>query len=223
MLEFKGVSKSFAGPDGEVAALRDVSFSMAAGEFLVARGPSGCGKTTLLLVAGALLSPDSGEVQIDGQVPYALPPNRRSALRAAKIGFVFQQFHLIPYLTVTDNILACSVARPRAQACDRARELISRFGLEHRRNHVPAQLSSGECQRTALARALFNEPGLILADEPTGNLDEENTRVVLQYLAEFAEKGGAVLIGSHSKEALRYAHRSFRLDYGRLEAESAST
>lgn len=215
MLEFKGVSKTFQGPEGEVSAISDISFSVASGELVAVQGPSGCGKTTLLLMAGGLLKPTGGKVVVDGQDPYSLDPDERSALRAQKIGFVFQQFHLIPYLSVLENVLAPSAARSQSGVLDRARELICHFNLGHRINHVQAQLSTGERQRTALARALLNDPKLILADEPTGNLDEENGKTVLGYFAEFAHKGGAVLIVTHDKQILQYAHRSIEIRQGR--------
>ena len=216
MLEMREVSKSFQGPEGEVRALQDVSLSVAPGELVVVRGPSGCGKTTLLLIAGGLLGPSAGEVLVGDRAPYRLGANQRSALRAESVGFVFQQFHLIPYLSVLDNVRAPSAARPQPGALDRARELVRRFNLEHRINHVPAQLSTGERQRTALARALLNHPKLILADEPTGNLDDENATMVLKHLAEFADQGSAVLLVTHDAGAAGRAHRTFRLEEGKL-------
>lgn len=216
MLELKEVSKSFAGPNGTVKAMKDVSLSVKAGKVITVQGPSGSGKTTLLLAAGALLRPDSGTVLIDGEDPYALNPNGRSSLRAEKIGFVFQQFHLVPYLSVLDNVLAPSVARPSAGAVNRAKELIAYFKLTDRMYHLPAQLSTGQRQRTALARALLNKPKIILADEPTGNLDNESGRVVLGYLAEFARQGGAVLIVTHDSEAIKFADRNVILRDGQI-------
>ncbi len=218
MLEFNGISRTFPGPEGRVQALTDASFRIDAGEFVVVRGPSGCGKTTLLLVAGALLRPNAGQVLVAGTDPYALPPNRRSTFRAQTLGFVFQQFHLVPYLTVLENVLAPTLARRTDGAADRARELIRHFDLEERLNHVPAQLSTGERQRTALARALLNRPALILADEPTGNLDEDNGRRVIRYLSEFVEDGGAVLMVTHAPEIGEVRHREMYMVGGRLES-----
>ena len=220
MLELKNVSKTFDGPDGDVAALDDVSLSVASGEIAVVYGPSGCGKTTLLLIAGGLLRPGRGAVVLDGREPYRLGPNQRSALRAEALGFVFQQFHLIPYLSVLENVLAASAARPQPGVLERAHELVRHVGLEERINHVPAQLSTGERQRTALARALLNRPKCILADEPTGNLDEENAAAVLEHLAEFASQGGAVLLVTHDAAAAQHAHHTLHLTRGRLAAEN---
>lgn len=216
MLSFNKVSKSFSGPDGRVAAVDQVSFSITKGEFVVVQGPSGSGKTTLLLMAGALLSPTEGQVLVDGQDPYGLSNVKRSRLRADRIGFVFQQFHLIPYLTVLDNILVAAGPHQSAEAKTRAKELISHFQLEARANHVPAQLSTGERQRTALARALLNRPGLLLADEPTGNLDEENAQAVLGYLKEFAGNGGAVLMVSHDTRAAAITPKILTMTAGTL-------
>jgi len=221
MLAFENVSKSFDGSAGPVQALRDVSFSLASGDFVAVRGPSGCGKTTLLLIAGGLLRPSAGDVRIGGERPYDLTPDRRSTFRAEQIGFVFQQFHLVPYLNVLDNVLAPSLARPRPNAPARARELIEHFNLTHRMKHLPAELSTGERQRAALARAMLNEPKLLLADEPTGNLDEDNGRTVLDTLAEFAGNGGAVLLVTHDKASAAYAGRTLQLAEGRLLAETA--
>jgi len=220
MLEVKNLTRCFEGPAGVIRALDGVSLDVAEGEFVAVHGPSGCGKTTLLLVAGGLLQPSSGQVTVDGEDPYRLPPEKRSRFRADKIGFVFQQFHLVPYLTVLDNVAAPSLAKPEPNADARARELVSRFNLEDRIRHVPAKLSTGERQRTALARALLNRPKLLLADEPTGNLDVENAQNVLQYFADFAKEGGAVLVVTHDTRAATYAHRMLEMQKGMLVAET---
>ncbi|MEA3227165.1 MAG: ABC transporter ATP-binding protein [Planctomycetota bacterium] len=216
MLEFKNVGRWFDGAQGQVTALSGVSFSLKPGELLAMRGPSGCGKTTLLLIAGGLLSPSSGQMILDGQNPYELSPEKRSGLRAQTIGFVFQQFHLIPYLTVRQNIQVASLAVPANEAAERTQELISHFGLDDRAGHVPSQLSTGERQRTALARALLNRPKVILADEPTGNLDEENARTVLNYLSQYVNDGGCVLLVTHDVRAAKHATRTLQMSKGRL-------
>ena len=216
MLEFKNVSKWFNGAQGKVTALKEVSFSVRPGELLAVRGPSGCGKTTLLLTAGGLLRPSDGQMSIDGQDPYALSPEMRSRLRARTIGFVFQQFHLIPYLTVRQNIMTASLAVPLKEASDRAQQLISRVGLDDRADHVPARLSTGERQRTALARALLNEPKVIMADEPTGNLDEDNAQTVFGYLSQYVSDGGCVLLVTHDDRAAAHATRSLKMSRGQL-------
>lgn len=216
LLSIDEVSKTYhtAGPD--VCALDAVSVSVESGSFTAVQGPSGCGKSTLLLIAGGLLAPESGTVQIDGSNPYALTADGRARFRATNVGFVFQQFHLVPYLDVLDNVLAPAVAADVPQARERAEELIHKFGMEHRLHHTPGQLSTGERQRTALARALLHGPKLLLADEPTGNLDRENAEAVLGYLKEFTGHGGAVLLVTHDDHAVSYADEVVRLRDGRL-------
>ncbi len=216
MLKFKNVSKWFNGTQDKVTALKDVSFSVQPGELLAIRGPSGCGKTTLLLAAGGLLRPSDGQVALNGKDPYALSPEMRSRLRASTIGFVFQQFHLIPYLTVRQNIMTASLAVPLKEASEKTKQLISRFGLDDRADHVPAKLSTGERQRTALARALLNDPKVILADEPTGNLDEDNAQTVFGYLSQYVSEGGCVLLVTHDARAAAHATRSLQMNRGQL-------
>jgi ABC-type lipoprotein export system ATPase subunit len=217
MLWFHNVTKSFQGPNGTVTALKGVSLSLSASELLTINGPSGCGKSTLLLTAAGMLRPDEGDVLFMGKDrPYDLPPDRRSRLRAGLIGFVFQQFHLIPYLTVLENIIVPHLALAGENPGRRAAELLEQFGLRERADHVPSQLSTGERQRTALARALFNRPKILMADEPTGNLDDDNAAIVLEHLRRYADGGGSVLLVTHHAEAARYATRAIRMRDGRL-------
>ncbi len=215
-LEISNVTKTYHSSKGDVTAVDQISLNVEANQFAAVRGPSGCGKSTLLLMAGGLLAPDSGSIQIEGQNLYNLNANARARFRAENIGFVFQQFHLIPYLNVLDNVLAPSLALKEAQTRERAEQLLKKFGLEHRMHHVPAQLSSGERQRAALARALLNEPKLLLADEPTGNLDRENADVVLAHMKDFATAGGAVLLVSHDEHAVEAAEIVHSIDHGKL-------
>ena len=223
MLKLEQVSKRYRGPAGQVHALAEASLEVAAGEFVAIRGPSGSGKTTLLLIAGGLLRPDAGRVSVDGQDFYELSPRARVALRSRAIGFVFQQFHLLPYLGVLENVLVPSLAGgSRASSRPRAEELIVRLGLAGRSGHRPSQLSTGERQRVALARALLNQPKLILADEPTGNLDEESARVVLDELSNFAKAGGAVLLVTHETQAAARASRTVAVRAGRLSDQPAA-
>ena len=212
LLELAQITKTYrAGHSGEVRALTGVSLSLAAGEFVAVQGPSGCGKTTLLLIAGGLLAPTEGGVRLNQQDPYAMSADQRAGFRAKHLGFVFQQFHLVPYLSVLDNVLAPALAAAMPDARDRAEELVAHFGLQSRRLHVPGELSTGERQRTALARALLNRPKLLLADEPTGNLDRENAGIVLDHLVEFSRAGGAVLLVSHEEQAVKHADRIIHL------------
>ena len=217
MIQLKNVTKSFSGPNGAVTALNDISFSLPPGELLVINGPSGCGKSTLLLTASGMLRPDSGDVQLMEEYrPYDLPPEKRSRMRAGLVGFVFQQFHLIPYLTVKENIIAPSLSISKEDPERRAQELIRRFGLQEREDHLPHQLSTGERQRTALARALFNQPKIIFADEPTGNLDDENTEIVLSHLRNYISDGGSVLLVTHNAKAADYATRTLKMKNGHV-------
>lgn len=216
-LTIRSVSKVFAGPQGDVVAVDGVSLDAASGEFLVLHGASGCGKSTLLMIAGALLAPDSGEVTLSGEDPYALSARTRSGFRARRVGFVFQQFHLVPYLSVLDNVRVPQLARDLPNAAERSVELLAEFQLEHRAQHVPSELSVGEQQRVSLARALLGGPQLILADEPTGNLDDENARIVLDALARSAEQGCIVLMVTHEARSRERATRSLCMNSGRIE------
>lgn len=216
LLSARNLHKRYHRPEGHVDALLDVSLEVEPGEFVVVRGPSGCGKTTLLLVLGGLLAPDAGEVHVNGNAPYSMGSDQRAAFRATTIGFVFQQFHLVPYLNVRENVLSAALAVSPPNAADRADELIARFGLSDRGGHVPSELSTGQRQRVALARALLHDPPLVLADEPTGNLDEANAREVLSSLAELASGNRSVLVVTHDSMAEAFAHRTINLESGRL-------
>jgi putative ABC transport system ATP-binding protein len=217
MLKLVDITRTFNGPDGKVVALKDVTMTLPPGELLAVRGPSGCGKSTLLLTAAGMLKPDRGEVLYqEKQNPYHLSPDRRSKLRADLIGFVFQQFYLIPYLTVKENVIMPTLGAAVDDPDGKARELIRKFGLESRTDHVPKQLSTGEKQRTALARALFNNPKIIMADEPTGNLDDDNADIVLNHLKEYVAGGGSVLLVTHSERAAGYADRILNMKDGSI-------
>ncbi|MCA9041257.1 MAG: ABC transporter ATP-binding protein [Planctomycetaceae bacterium] len=228
LLQAKQAVKRFSsGTPNEVIAVKDISLDLSAGEFLAIHGPSGGGKSTLLLILGGLLRPDSGTIEINGRQPYALSAEDRASLRATEIGFVFQQFHLIPYLTVIENVIAPGLApRPAGKESShtelhqRAVELIEKFGLAARADHKPGELSTGERQRTALARALLFKPPLLLADEPTGNLDDENARIVLTAMKEYCAEGGGVLLVTHDARASEYADRTLTIRDGQLQAEN---
>lgn len=215
-LDLKQITRTFNGPDGLVTAVDGVTLSVSSGEFVSVQGSSGCGKTTLLLSAGGLQRPTEGQVHVDGEDVYEMSAERRARFRSEHIGFVFQRFHLVPYLSVLDNVTVPALARSNSDASTRAEELVERFNLGHRSRHVPAELSVGERQRAALARALLNEPVVVLADEPTGNLDDNNAHIVLSALREFAEDGGAVLAVSHDPRTGEYATRSLNMDQGKV-------
>lgn len=219
LVQIESLCKTYQANGRAVPALQDVSLKLDAGQFFALRGPSGCGKSTLLLAAGGLLRPDSGQVTIDDEDLYSLSPEIRAQFRATNIGFVFQQFHLVPYLNVLENVLTASLGLSgdrRAESHRRASELVDQFGLTDRMKHRPGQLSTGERQRTALARALLNRPKLLLADEPTGNLDEENSETVLKHLSRFATAGGAVLLVTHDLSAAQHAHMCLKMENGKM-------
>lgn len=216
-LHIEDVAKYYSRGGSRVAALEGVSLRVEPSTFKVIRGPSGSGKSTLLLAAGGLLHPDAGAVFVRGQNLYALTPGKRTAFRGNNIGFVFQQFYLVPYLTVRDNVRMPGLAHAIPQLEQRATELLERFRLAHRSTHFPSELSTGERQRVALARALITSPGVLLADEPTGNLDQENEATIVECLREFARNGGAVLMATHGLHADGF-DGVFELDKGKLHA-----
>jgi len=215
MIALDGVSKVYRGADGEVRALDDVSLAVAAGEFVAVRGASGCGKSTLLLTVGGMVRPTAGTVSLDGRDLYALSHAERARLRAERIGFVFQMFHLVPYLSALDNVLVPVLAGMRPGRGEAA-AVLERLGMAERMTHRPPELSTGERQRVALARALVKRPEIILADEPTGNLDPENAAAVMGYLADFHREGGTILVVSHDALAEDHADRTLRLERGQL-------
>jgi putative ABC transport system ATP-binding protein len=216
MLAVENLSKTYRTRAGAVKALDEVSLRLEKGEFIVVCGPSGSGKTTLLMTIAAMLRPSQGVVRFHGQDIYQMRSADRARFRAVNIGFVFQMFHLVPYLNVLENVLLAGGAT-RAQDPMHAEELLQRLGLQQRLEHRPAELSAGEKQRTALARALLNRPRLILADEPTGNLDPENARSVLLHLQHFQREGGTVLVATHGPAAGEFATRTLHLRNGTIE------
>jgi len=210
------VTRTFATRAGRIVGLVEVSFHINPGEFVVLQGPSGSGKSTLLLTLGGMLRPSSGTVTVAGTDLYALSSGARARVRAAQIGFVFQLFHLVPYLTVHQNILAGLTSAQARENRDRVDALITELGLTERRRTLPGTLSAGERQRVALARALVRRPPLILADEPTGNLDPANAALVFQHLGRYRQEGGTVLVVTHGQEATSHATRILRLEAGRF-------
>jgi putative ABC transport system ATP-binding protein len=216
MIQSMNIGKTFRTRSNEVRALDDVTLDVQAGQFVVVRGPSGSGKTTLLLALGAMQHPSRGEVLFDGQDIYALSERQRAQFRADNIGFVFQMFHLVPYLTVLENVCLAATTLAGRDLKAEARSLLNTLGLSPREDHTPSELSAGERQRTAIARAMLNRPKLILADEPTGNLDEENAAEVMEALAAFNRQGGTVIVVTHGRSADAHAHRIVRLKDGRI-------
>ena len=216
MIELQNISKIYAGPDGEVRALDEVNLSVESGEFVVIRGASGSGKSTLLLTVGGLVRPTQGTIMVNGEDLYAMSGRERATFRAKNVGFVFQMFHLLPYLDVLENVLVPTIQGGRTSARKQATDVLERLQMSDRLHHRPAELSTGERQRVAIARALLNRPSLVLADEPTGNLDPDNAAEVLGYLTDFHKAGGTVLIVTHDESADQYAERIVLLHKGRV-------
>lgn len=208
LIELRHVSKSYTEPEQQTAVpvLRDISLSIEAGESVAIVGPSGCGKSTLLNILGTLDEPDGGEVLFEGKSMKGASAQTLSELRSAKIGFIFQLHHLLPQCTVLENVLIPTLAlKTKVDRTARAHELLKAVGLDHRANYRPAQLSGGERQRVAVVRALINEPRLILADEPTGALDEANAAALTDLLIDLQKKTGVslVLVTHHRAQAER--------------------
>ena len=215
-LEINQVSKAYKGKRS-VQALDNIDLKAEGGDFIAVLGPSGCGKSTLMLTAGGLLAPDSGSALINGQNLYDLNNSKRAEFRAKNLAFVYQEFHLIPYLNVLDNVRIADLALDGGSE-EKALAILEKFGLKDRADHLPSELSVGEQQRAALSRAIYTGAKIILADEPTGNLDSENAESVLQALKVFAQEGGIVLMVTHDDRAVAYANKKMTMLLGQWSA-----
>jgi putative ABC transport system ATP-binding protein len=222
IVDAQGVGRTFAMPAGPVHAVRDVTLQIRAGDHLAVRGPSGCGKSTLLHMLGCVDAPSSGTLLFDGQDVSTLSDAKRSALRLRRIGFIFQRFFLLPMLTAAENIeLPLSEAgASRRDRQQRTKELLDYVGLSPRADHRPSQLSGGEMQRVAIARALANMPQLLLADEPTGELDEATGGQIAALLDRVNADGTALVIVTHDQTLASRAARVLTMKDGRIERES---
>jgi len=225
ILETRQITKVYRNNGSEVHALRGVDLTIKKGELVAVMGPSGCGKSTLLHILGGLDSPSSGEVYLNEQRVDKMREAQRAILRRKQIGFVFQAFNLISNLSVSDNIeLPALVAKSSAsQARQRREELLERLGVTERGRNVPAQLSGGEKQRVALARALVNNPAILLADEPTGNLDSKSTLEVLRLLRQTHEQGQTILMVTHDPNVASIAQRVIFMRDGQITHETVLT
>src|SRR5256714_4783798 len=206
------------GQAGEIRALDGVSLSVRKGEWLAIMGPSGSGKSSLVNLIGCLDRPSSGDIFIDGQDLGELSRPELNRFRAEKIGFIFQQFHLIPYLTALENVMLAQYFHSMTDKQE-ALEALDRVGLRDRAHHLPAQLSGGEQQRVCIARALINNPNIILADEPTGNLDAANQEIVLRELRDLHAQGHTIIMVTHDPVVARLADRKLELHHGKIASQ----
>ena len=222
MLQLESVAKSYERRGTRVDALRATSLTIEKGEFVAVVGPSGSGKTTLLSMLGGMLAPTEGQIRLDGESLYDLPVQDRAQIRNERIGFVFQHFNLIPWLSAVENVALplCLYGSESHIQRSRAETLLERFGLADRAEHLPSELSAGQQQRVALARTLVTDPQLILADEPTGNLDPDSREVVLEAMRSIHEEGRTIVLVTHDQTVAAAAKRSLRIVDGRVEEVS---
>jgi putative ABC transport system ATP-binding protein len=218
LVQVENLRKDF----GNVRALDGVSFRVNAGEWIAIMGPSGSGKTTLINILGGLDTPSAGQAIVDGTDVARLDEAGLTRFRAEKIGFIFQQFHLVPYLTALENVMLAQYFHSTTDEKE-AQQSLERVGLGDRIEHLPSRLSGGEQQRVAVARALINHPKLILADEPTGNLDEANEEIVLRLLRELHRGGHTILMVTHAATIGRLADRRIEFAHGRLVQAAAAS
>ena len=214
----KGLFKVYGNGDSTVAAISNISFTIDTGEFVGIMGESGAGKSTLLSIMGAMNNPTSGRYIVDDIDVYTLRQERRADFRREFLGFIFQSFHLVPYLTVLENVMlpltTIKVGRKRKQ--EMAKAALAGVGLDGKVHRLPSQISGGEKERVAIARAIVNEPPVLLADEPTGNLDTETTREIMELFQQLNLEGVTIIVVTHSIECAEYAQRIFRLCDGKL-------
>ncbi len=218
LIEGIELTKRYGKGGGEVAALSDVSFGIEEGEFVAVMGESGAGKSTLLSVIGAMNAPTSGRLLVDGIDVYGLDAERRADFRREYLGFVFQSFHLVPYLTVLENVMLplATVREKRAVKSQMAEEALGSVGLAGKAGRLPSQISGGESERVAVARAIVNRPPVLLADEPTGNLDSHTSGEVMGLLQRLNRRGTTIVMVTHSDASAGYAGRVLRVADGRL-------
>ncbi len=223
MIQLKNVVKSYPAKEeknggGMIKALDSISLSIAAGEWVAMMGPSGSGKSTMVNLVGCLDRPTTGEIWLDGENVASLGASDLNRVRAEKIGFVFQQFHMIPYLTAVENVMLAQYFHSMTDEKE-ALDALERVGLKERAWHLPSQLSGGEQQRVCIARALINDPKIILADEPTGNLDAVNEEIVLRLLRELHQQGRTIIMVTHDPVVARLADRRIELHHGKIAAQ----
>lgn len=220
IIELRNVNKIFQRGIEKVHALDDASLSIDQGEFVSFVGSSGSGKTTLLNMVGCVDKPTSGSIELDGVETIHLKDGELTRIRSSKIGFVFQQFFLLPTLTALENVELPVLFGKKGNLTKKPEDLLALVGLNNRKNHLPSQLSGGEMQRVAIARALINEPKIILADEPTGNLDSHNAQIILELLNKLNQQGITVMVATHNLEFAKLAQRIIYLKDGKISLTS---
>ena len=225
LIELKGIRKSFKQGDLEVEVLKGIDLTIDRGEFVAIMGPSGSGKSTLMYVLGCLDKPTEGKYFLDGKEVSSLSDEELSKVRAEKVGFVFQAFYLVPYLTVIDSVQQPVDDLPREarkmrfkgkSPTEKAKELLTKLGMGERLNFKPQELSGGQKQRVAIARALINSPSIILADEPTGQLDSESSKAVMEIFTNLWKEGKTVIVVTHDPQVARYAQRVIKIQDGKI-------
>lgn len=222
LIEMNSICKSYRNIGFETRVLEDVRLHIREGEYVSLMGPSGAGKSTLMAIMGCLSQPTSGEYILDGEEVGTLNDRKLSRVRNEKIGFVFQAFHLLPGVTALENVILPLVyaKRPPSNIKERARELLARVGMEHRLHHTPGQLSGGEQQRVTIARSLINGPRIILADEPTGNLDSKNGIEIMKTFDNLVKEGKTIVLITHDLEVAQHAGRIVSIRDGQIASDS---
>lgn len=212
LIQIKNLSKKF----GKVKALDNINLNIYKGEWLAIMGPSGSGKSTLLNILSLMDDPSSGKYILDNEDLEQINEEQKITLRREKIGLIFQQFHLIPYLSALENVMLSQYYHSSVDEED-AKAVLEKVGLSHRLSHLPSQLSGGEQQRVCIARSLINNPEILLADEPTGNLDEANEKIVLETLQKLKNEGKTIVLITHNSELAKFADRTLILQHGILK------
>lgn len=222
MIEAQAITKRYRDGAGHLTAVRGVDLRIRPGEFVLILGRSGSGKSTLLSMLGGLTKPDEGRVLLDGEDLWSLPDSRISRIRAEKLGFIFQFAGLIPTLTAFDNVMVPSLfSKSPAQCAERAQSILSSFGLADKLNSYPSQLSGGELKRVAIARSLINDPAIILADEPTGDLDMNTEKTIMEYIRRINGEGKTIVMVTHNPALAAYSDKVFRVEDGVLSDVTA--
>ncbi len=218
LIEIKNLSKIYESGEERVIALGEVSLNIERGEFISVMGPSGSGKSTLLTILGGLNHPTEGEVVVDEIPIYKLPLEKLADFRREYLGFIFQSFQLIPYLTVIENVMLplAITEKSNQEQLDRAEEILEKIGLKEKRKRLPDQLSGGEQERVAIARALVNSPPILLADEPTGNLDSKTGREIMELFKSLNDEGQSIIMVTHNPESIAFSSRTIHLRDGKV-------